>query len=132
MYSAATPGPWWVCLTVTNCIYNAAGLEIERCSSTKCMWIYPGAGERSSGDISGGDQSRPDMPGNGDPGTDKGLTVYSNPNYGNFALSLDQRTGTYQVVVRDKLGREVYNREHAFTDAPVKIMLKDVSDWIYG
>ncbi len=131
-YSAATPGPWWVCLTVTNCIYNAAGVEIERCSSKKCMWLYPVEGKRSAGDISEGDQPEPDMPGNGNSINEKGLTVYPNPNYGNFALSLDQQTGTYQVVVRDKLGREVYNREHVFTDAPVKIILKDVSDGIYS
>lgn len=135
------PGPWWVCLTVTNCDYNPNGTIKDTCSSTKCMLVYPpGPAIKPNTSPRPGDpvQSSSNPPGQTQPGPatgqtrNQGLTVYPNPSPGNFELKLSRGTGTYRVVVRDQLGREVYNQEHTFGEAPVKIALKNVSDGIYS
>ena len=35
---AGTSGPWWVCLEVVNCVYDASGAVTKTCTATKCMW----------------------------------------------------------------------------------------------
>ncbi|MHB1277708.1 MAG: T9SS type A sorting domain-containing protein, partial [Bacteroidia bacterium] len=130
-YNFPTPGPWFVCLRVINCLYDAAGNEIGRCTSQKCMWIYPMEGKRNPGDPPQEIQPRTDPGLSGEPSVNSGLTIYPNPNTGSFALSLN-RTGSFKVVIRDNLGREVYSREHVFGNSPVQITLNDLSDGIYA
>ncbi|MCW3118519.1 MAG: hypothetical protein JWM28_2601, partial [Chitinophagaceae bacterium] len=115
-----TEGPWYVCLTVTNCDYDNNGVLIRTCTDTKCKWTPPGPPPAQTGI---------DAPENF---TDKVLILYPNPNPGSFELSLYKRTGNYQVIVRDQLGREVYKREHVFNNMPVRITLDDISDGIYS
>ncbi len=139
--SFAVPGPWYVCLTVTNCIVNASGVLVE-CTNTKCMWVYPSEGMTappSSGTPALGGQSQPaqalPLPGStiiGELDNGKVLTAYPNPSAGSFTLTLNKRVGTYNVVVRDIQGRDVYNREQLFNNTPVKIDLGDIANGIYS
>jgi PKD repeat protein len=132
-HSFIGPGPWWVCLTVTNCTTNAAGQAIE-CTDTKCMWVYPPM-FKDDGQAKASDE----QPGltvvaaqNTQLGDSKGFSVYPNPSNGSFSVSLDKRSGPYQVVVRDAQAREVYRKEHLFGNDAVKITLSDAAVGVYS
>lgn len=131
---AANPGPWKVCLTVVNCVYDAGGNLSKSCTATKCQWVYPvpTMPKPGTGVAPGQNQAQPPLSTTGGQGDDKRLTVYPNPNSGSFSLNLDKRAGNYTVVIRDVHGREVYNREQLFNGAPVLITLNDVSDGVYS
>jgi len=120
----STPGPWWVCLTTTNCIYDAAGKEIGRCTNKKCKWVYPPEGKKDP--ITGNPESEEQIPNQANI-----LNIYPNPNAGDFVISLHNRKGEYQVIIRDKLGREVYRHLHTFAANPINIALQDIAPGIY-
>jgi hypothetical protein len=112
---------------------------IDSCIDEKCMWVYPPppmVGDPASGVSAFRNQLQPAkaaVPPATIPAEELGnntLIVFPNPNYGTFSLSLHKRTGSYNVVVRDKLGREVYKEEHIFNNEPVKIALNNVSNGI--
>lgn len=128
------PGPWLVCLKVTNCVYDpATGAEIKRCTSTICKWVSLPPTKPAPGTENPAQETQPQLGASpiNENNQDNALAVYPNPNKGNFTLSLNNRKGSYEVMVRDKLGREVYKRKHEFNNTPIKITLNDVSSGIY-
>lgn len=142
-HSYTTAGPWRVCLTVTNCIYDpVTGALINSCADLKCMWVYPPqsmvGNPGSSTQVQqiqtqpADAQSQPSVTPVYELDKDKVLTVYPNPKQGSFVLSLYKHTGAYQVLVRDQQGREVYNRKHEFVNGSVQVTLNDVSNGVYS
>lgn len=123
-----TPGPWYVCLTTTNCWWDPVNRITVRCSTKKCMWVgassTPPPPPHSSTGSTGikGNQGASDGP---------ALNVYENPNHGQFSLSLRNREGTFRVVVRDPSGKEIYSSDHWFGKDPVRISLEGVAPGIY-
>ncbi|HYG16364.1 MAG TPA: PKD domain-containing protein, partial [Bacteroidia bacterium] len=127
-----TRGSWNVCLTVTNCVYDAGGSVISTCTSQKCMTIQPILPTPKPGtDVNPQDPQVQPLEATAIEPDNNVLIVYPNPNTGSFALSLGKRTGTYAVVVRDMQGREVYKQEHEFNNSAVKINLSNISAGIY-
>lgn len=127
-YTFLSPGPWYVCLTTTNCWWDPIRQITVRCSTKKCMWIQP--------------SSTPPPPMNSKDSLNKLniskntfnnniLTVFENPNHGEFSLTLSNREGNFNVVVRDQLGREVYSQNRNFGKEPVKINLSEIPPGIY-
>lgn len=140
-HSMATAGPWWVCLKVTNCTFDINGNPIE-CVDTKCMWVNPPP--TTTAQPNAGDPVREVQPKQAEnqsqpvtnyipqePTKNGTLSVYPNPNQGSFILSLHKHSGNYQVMIKDKLGREVYNQPHEFLNGSVMIDIKDVATGIY-
>ena len=126
-YKFTTPGPWYVCLHVTNCLYDSLGNEIARCSTKICKWIGAGGGLPSQNPSVGIREHRDAAEQNGHV-----LSVYENPNHGSFTVQLIGREGNYNVIVRDQQGREVYHVPHTFGETPVKIVLSNASAGIYS
>lgn len=125
--SAGPPGPWIVCLKVTNCIYDAGGILVNTCTDTKCWQVDPVGMVKPIL----GDPEQKEQPSSATttvvlPSKDQTMVIYPNPNYGIFEINLYERTGDFPVVVRDIQGREVYNRTHKFNNSPVRISLEDV------
>jgi hypothetical protein len=130
-------GPWYVCLKTYNCMYDEDGNLIKTCTDEKCDWVsMPSFKTTKPGITTTSTQPKynilADKPASTKLSSGKGLMVYPNPNTGNFTVNLQKRAGNYRIVVRDKLSREVYNKEHSFNMAPVKISLDDVPNGMYS
>lgn len=129
---AGPPGPWTVCLTVTNCVYDANGIEIARCYDTKCIVVNPVVsavpGVTTQPKVTEPQSSTTSV---NELNKGKDLVIYPNPSQGNFMLNLLEHEGSYWVTVRDYQGREIYKREHEFKKASVNILLNDVSSGVY-
>ncbi|HEY1045134.1 MAG TPA: T9SS type A sorting domain-containing protein [Bacteroidia bacterium] len=117
-----TPGPWYVCLTTTNCWWDTINKKMELCSTKKCMWVG------TSGVPA---QSNETAIKNSATNTENVLTVYENPNHGNFSLTLNNREGYYNVIIRDQTGKEIYGSQHSFGKEAVKINLEGIAPGIY-
>lgn len=131
-----TPGPWNVCLTAINCVYDAGGNVIARCTSQKCYVVYPVTSVTKPHPDGPGAQLPPaidpSLPLSVEAANTNALSIYPNPNHGSFSLALYRRSGNYRVIVRDQLGRDVYHREHNLNKAPLRIELGNIEDGIYS